>query len=73
MAKPRLVINMETLERLRAGQPWGAFAQQIGVDSSTLSRVRNGKSLPSGEFIASVVTNLPVRMEDIVTVEADAA
>lgn len=70
MAKPRLVINMETLERLRAGQPWGAFAQQIGVDPSTISRVKSGDSLPSNEFIAAVVTNLPVRMEDIVSVEA---
>lgn len=73
MAKPRLVINMETLERLRAGQPWGVFAEQIGIGASTMSRVKDGKSLPSGEFIAAVVTSLPVRMEEIVTVEADAA
>jgi hypothetical protein len=70
MAKPQLVINLETLERLRAGQPWGVFAEQIGIDASTLSRVRHRKSLPSGEFIATIVTNLPVRMEEIVTVEA---
>jgi len=70
MTKPQLVINLETLERLREGQPWGDFAKRIGIDASTLSRVRHGKSQPGGEFIASIVTNFPVRMEDIVKVEA---
>jgi len=70
MAKSTLIINTETLERLRDGQPWGVFAKQIGIDASTLSRVRNGKSQPGGEFIASIVTNFPVRMEDVVTVVA---
>lgn len=69
LAKPKLVINMETLERLRAGQPWGVLAKQIGIDGSTLSRVRNGKAQPGPEFIAAVVTNFPIRMEDLVTVE----
>ncbi len=70
MAKPTLIVNLDTLERLRDGQPWGTFAKQIGIDGSTLSRVRNGKSQPGPEFIASVVTNFPVRMEDLVTVVA---
>ena len=70
MAKPRLAINLETLERLRNEQPWGVFAEQIGIDASTLSRVRRGKSQPSGEFIATIVTNMPVRMAEIVTVKA---
>lgn len=69
MAKPKLTINLETLDRLRDGQSWAALAQQIGIDASTLSRVRNGKSQPGGEFIAGIVTNFPVRMEDIVQVE----
>jgi transcriptional regulator with XRE-family HTH domain len=70
MAKPTLIVNLETLNRLRDGQPWGVFAKQIGIDGSTLSRVRNGKSQPGPEFIASVVTNFPVRMEELVTVVA---
>jgi transcriptional regulator with XRE-family HTH domain len=70
MAKPTLIVNLETLDRLRDGQPWGVFAKQIGIDGSTLSRVRNGKSQPGPEFIASVVTRFPVRMEDLVTVVA---
>jgi len=70
MAKPTLIVNLETLERLRNEQPWGVFAKQIGIDGSTLSRVRNGKSKPGPEFIAGVVTNFPVRMEDLVTVVA---
>lgn len=70
MTKPKLSINLETLERLRDGQSWSTLAKQIGIDASTLSRVRNGKSQPGPEFIAAVVTTYPVRMEDVVTVEA---
>lgn len=70
MAKPTLIVNQDTLNRLRDGQPWGVFAKQIGIDGSTLSRVRNGKAQPGPEFIASIVTTFPVRMDDIVTVVA---
>lgn len=69
MAKPTLSINLETLERLREGMPWGEFARNIGVNEGTMSRIRRGKSKPGGEFIAAVVTAYPVRMEDVVTVE----
>lgn len=72
MAKPTLTVNLTTLNKLRNGQPWGVFAKQIGVDGSTLSRLRNGKAQPGPEFIAAVVTNCPVRMDEIVTVK-DAA
>ena len=72
MAKPTLTVNLTTLDKLRNGQPWGVFAKQIGVDGSTLSRLRNGKAQPGPEFIAAVVTNCPVRMDEIVTVN-DAA
>ena len=72
MAKPTLTVNLTTLDKLRNGQPWGVFAKQIGVDGSTLSRLRNGKAQPGPEFIAAVVTNCPVRMDEIVTVK-DAA
>lgn len=68
----RLEINTETLEKHRAGQQWGEFADQIGVDGSTLSRIRHGLSQPSPTFIARFVTAYPVRMEDLVIV-VDAA
>lgn len=70
MAKPTLCVNLVTLDRLRDGQPWGDFAKQIGIDGSTLSRVRRGESQPGPQFIASVVTNFPVRIEELVTVVA---
>jgi len=70
MAKPTLTVNLETLNRLRDGQPWGAFAKEIGVSEGTISRIRHGLSRPGPEFIAAVVTTYPVRMEDVVTVEA---
>lgn len=69
----KLAINHETLERLRNGQPWGAFAEQIGIDGGTLSRVRHGLSQPGPTFIANVVTTFPIRMDDLVTVVGDKA
>lgn len=72
MAKPTLTVNLETLDRLRDGQPWGTFAKQLGISEGTISRIRNGKSGPGREFIAAMVTTFPVRMEEVVTVE-DAA
>lgn len=72
MAKPTLSVNLETLNRLRDGQPWGIFAKEIGISEAAVSRIRNGKSRPGPEFIAAVVTAYPVRMDDVVIVE-DAA
>lgn len=72
MGKPTLTVNLDTLDRLRDGQPWGAFAKQLGISEGTISRIRNGKSGPGREFIAAMVTTFPVRMEDVVTVQ-DAA
>jgi transcriptional regulator with XRE-family HTH domain len=69
----RLSINHETLERLRAGQPWGAFAEQLGLDAGTLSRIRNGKSRPGDKFLANAVTRFPVRMDELVTVDDEVA
>ena len=69
----RLTINHETLERLRNEQPWGAFADQLGIDGGTLSRIRNGESQPGPKFIANAVTRFPVRMDELVTVVEDAA
>lgn len=65
----KLIINLETLGRLRNGQPWGTFAEQIGVHPGTLSRIRHGAQ-PGPAFIASVVTAYPVRMDELVTVVA---
>jgi hypothetical protein len=70
MAKPTLAVNVDTLEKLRDGQPWGVFAKQIGIDGSTLSRIRHGEARPGPEFIAKLVTAYPVRIEDVVTVVA---
>lgn len=72
MGKPTLTVNLDTLDRLRDGQPWGTFAKQLGISEGTISRIRNGKSGPGREFIAAMVTTFPVRMEDVVTVQ-DAA
>lgn len=70
MAQPKLVINLETLDQLRAGQSWSNFADHIGVNKGTLSRIRHGISQPGPEFIAKVVTVYPVRMDEVVSVVA---
>lgn len=67
----RLTINHETLERLRDGQAWGVFAEQIGVDAGTLSRIRHGQSQPGPTFLANAVTRYPIRMDELVTVTED--
>ena len=64
----RLAINMDTLEECRNGQQWGVFAENIGINGGTLSRIRHGLSQPGPSFIAKMVTAYPVRMEDLVTV-----
>lgn len=65
-----LTVNQKELDRLRGGQPWSTFAEQIGIDAGTLSRIRNGESQPGPKFIANIVTAFPVQIQDIVTVAA---
>jgi len=65
-----LSVNQEALKRLRGDQTWSAFADQIGIDAGTLSRIRNGESQPGPKFIASIVTAFPVQIQDIVEVAA---
>ncbi|AYN55828.1 helix-turn-helix DNA-binding domain protein [Arthrobacter phage Auxilium] len=67
----RLTINHEALERLRNEQPWGVFAEQLGIDGGTLSRIRNGESQPGPKFIANAVTRFPIRMDELVHVVVD--
>lgn len=67
----RLTINHEALERLRNQQPWGVFAEQLGIDGGTLSRIRNGESQPGPKFIANAVTRFPIRMDELVNVVDD--
>lgn len=73
MGKPTLSVNLETLNELRAGQNWGAFAKEIGLSEGTISRIRHGISRPGPEFIAAVVTAYPIRMESLVTVVDEAS
>lgn len=68
----RLIINQDTLEKLRDGQPWGTFAKRIGINGGTLSRIRRGHAQPGPTFIANIVTAYPVRMDEIVTVDTAA-
>ncbi|MDQ5860814.1 MAG: helix-turn-helix domain-containing protein [Actinomycetota bacterium] len=65
-----LSVNQDALQRLRGDQTWSAFADQIGIDAGTLSRIRNGESQPGPKFIANVVAAYPVRIQDIITVVA---
>ena len=69
----RLAVNMDTLEECRNDQQWGVFAETIGINGGTLSRIRHGLSQPGPAFIANFLAAYPVRMEDLVIVVEDAA
>jgi hypothetical protein len=58
---PTLALNVEKLDELRRANDIGSdakLARLIGVDTSTLFRVRNGQT-PSTRFIAGVKIAFP--------------
>jgi transcriptional regulator with XRE-family HTH domain len=69
----KLTVDTVALDRLRNGKTWAAFAEEIGIDPGTLSKIRHGDNQPGPKFIANIVTAYPVRMDEIVTVVQDAA
>lgn len=59
---PRVTLNRENLDRLRRAHGIDTdadLARKIGIDPITLWRVTNGKSVPSNQFIARVLTAFP--------------
>lgn len=65
----KLTVNTDALERLRNGQTWASFAEEIGIDPGTLSKIRNGENQPGPKFIANIVSAYPVRIDEIVAVK----
>lgn len=66
----KLAVNQAALERLKGSQTWAAFAEDIGIDKGTLSRIRHGESQPGPQFIAKIVSAYPVRIDEIIEVAA---
>lgn len=59
---PFLTVDPDRLDQLRDahGIPTDAeFARRIGVDNSTLWRVRKGESIASNEFLAKLAAAFP--------------
>lgn len=59
---PYLTVNHLRLDSLRKAHGIGSdaeLARVIGVDPATLYRVREGKTIPSNEFLAKVATAFP--------------
>ena len=54
-----LAINGDNLDRVRAGRTVRAFAEDLGVDASTASRLINGKAEPGPKIIAALLTTFP--------------
>lgn len=68
-----LAINSDTLVELKGQQTWEQFAEEIGIDQGSLSRVRHGKSAPGPRFIAAMLIAKPVRFEDLCVIVDDHA
>ena len=54
-----LVVNRDNLEQVRGGRTLKDFAQEIGVDMSTISRVLSGKAEPGPKVIAGLLITYP--------------
>lgn len=54
-----LTINKEGMEVAQAGRTLQAFAEDIGVDQGTISRVLNGKAAPGPKLIAAMLIRYP--------------
>lgn len=67
-----LSINTDNLAEVRAGRTISDFANEVGVDTGTMSRLISGKSKPGDRTIAALLTTYPYPFEHFFTV-TDAA
>ena len=64
---PHMTINFDQLDELRRAfkiKSEKELAERIGVDSITLYRVRNGKVVPSNQFLTKVIVAFPPANRD---------
>jgi hypothetical protein len=62
-------LNLERFNAHRGSKTWATFANELGIDAGTVSRVTAGKSLPSNPFIAAVLTHFPEKFDYFFTIE----
>lgn len=69
----RITINYDRLDQLRNAHGIGTdaeLARVLQVDPATLYRVREGKTVPSNEFLAKVATAFPnVTLDQLFVIE----
>lgn len=62
-------LNLERFNALRGSKTLAVFAEEIGIDAGTVSRVTADKALPGNRFIAAVLTHFPEKFDYFFTVE----
>ena len=61
--------NLDVFQAEQGGKTLSVFAQELGINAGTLSRVLTGKALPGNAFIAGAVMNLPHKFDDLFVAE----
>jgi len=67
-----LTIHKTHMAEARAGRTIADFANEVGVDTGTMSRLISGKSKPGDRSIAAILSTYPFPFEHFFTV-TDAA
>ena len=52
-------VRFDELEKLQKGKNDKEFMEGIGMDASTLSKIKSGKAYPSRDFIANILGHYP--------------
>jgi len=52
-------VRFEELGKLQKGRNDKEFMESIGMDASTLSKIKSGKAYPSRDFIANILGHYP--------------
>lgn len=72
-SRPRVVLRLDELDRITTALGYdtdAARAAFLGISPAALSKIRNGRHLPSADLIAAVRTALPrVPYESLFTTE----
>jgi len=67
-----LTIHKDHLAEVRAGRTISDFANEVGLDTGTMSRLLSGKSKPGDKSIAAILLKYPYPFDHFFTV-TDAA
>lgn len=61
--------NLDLFKEKQGARTLSVFAQELGVDAGTVSRVLGEKALPGNHFIAQSLLTFPHSFDQLFTVE----